>query len=317
MSNHASEPPSGQPQSNLDRNRLVAQCLFEQQLVKHFAEAASSVLSQISGTALPALLVAPQAPTEPATLIRIDLSGALDGVCEIALSGAMTAQFAALLTGEIPEPAAGVSDELREAAAELVQQICGNAADRLRAAFGPLELKPCLAQHDPAEYESSGNDAKPGARQLLRLDRGADALEMELHILRLTAQEKPAEAAAPTPQPGAPSATLAVTPSAPTPTAASSAAPSAAQSSTRNLDLLLDIELGVTLRFGTRQMLLKDILELSSGSVVELDRRVEEPVDLLIDGRVIAQGEVVLVEGNYGLRILQVATQGEKLACLP
>jgi flagellar motor switch protein FliN/FliY len=85
----------------------------------------------------------------------------------------------------------------------------------------------------------------------------------------------------------------------------------------RNLDLLLDIELGVSLRFGSRQMLLKDILELCSGSVVELDRRVEEPVDLLIDGRVIAQGEVVIVGGNYGLRILQVATQGEKLACLP
>ena len=63
-------------------------------------------------------------------------------------------------------------------------------------------------------------------------------------------------------------------------------------------------------------MLLKDILDLCSGSVVELDRRVEEPVDLLIDGRLIAQGEVVIVGGNYGLRILQVATQSEKIACL-
>ena len=79
----------------------------------------------------------------------------------------------------------------------------------------------------------------------------------------------------------------------------------------------MDIELGVTLRFGTRQMMLKEILELGSGSVVELDRRVEEPVDLLIDGRLIAQGEVVIVEGNYGLRVLQVATQNEKIACLP
>ena len=63
-------------------------------------------------------------------------------------------------------------------------------------------------------------------------------------------------------------------------------------------------------------MLLKDILELCSGSVVELDRRVEEPVDLLIDDRLIAQGEVVIVGGNYGLRVLQVATQTKKsLAC--
>jgi flagellar motor switch protein FliN/FliY len=94
------------------------------------------------------------------------------------------------------------------------------------------------------------------------------------------------------------------------------ATPPAGQFNNRNLDLLLDIELGVTLRFGTRQMLLKDIVELCSGSVVELDRRVEEPVDLLIDSRLIARGEVVIVGGNYGLRILQVATPSEKIACL-
>jgi flagellar motor switch protein FliN len=323
MSNHAPEQPSGLPQPGPVQQNLVEQNLFEQRFIQHFAEAASFVLSQIAGTTLQALPATLETATEPATLIRIELSGALDGVCEIALSEAMTAQFAALLTGEIPDPADGVSGELREADAELVQQICGNAADRLRAAFGPLELKPRLSQHDPATH-----DSKPGARQLLRLDRGADALELELHILRLAAQEKPAAAVA-TPQPATqpaapPVASFAASSAAPlsappfaAPFAAPSAAQPAAQSSTRNLDFLLDIELGVTLRFGSRRMLLKDILELSSGSVVELDRRVEEPVGLLIDGRVIAQGEVVLVEGNYGLRILQVATQGEKLACLP
>ncbi|MGC2210593.1 MAG: flagellar motor switch protein FliN [Candidatus Korobacteraceae bacterium] len=303
MSNHDQEQASGQAQP--DQDRLL---LLQQTFIQHFAQAASSVLSQIAGTALQALPAPLQTATEAATLIRVELGGALEGLCEIALSEAMTAQFAALLTGEIPEPAAGVSEELREAAAELVQQICGNAADRLRANFGPLELKPRLADREPAE-----DDSISGARHLLRLDRGSDALEFELHLLRLTSQAKPPEAAAaPLAQPAAPPAEA----SAASP-ASLSAGPATTQYANRNLDLLLDIELGVTLRFGTRQMLLKDILELSSGSVVELDRRVEEPVDLLIDGRVIAQGEVVLVEGNYGLRILQVATQGEKLACLP
>jgi flagellar motor switch protein FliN/FliY len=303
MSNHAQEQPSGQGQPDHDRLSLL-----QQTFIQHFAQAASSVLSQIAGTALQALPAPLQTATEAATLIRVELGGALEGLCEIALSETMTAQFAALLTGEIPDPAAGVSEELREAAAELVQQICGNAADRLRADFGPLELKPRLADREPA-----GDDSTSGVRHLLRLDRGSDALELELHLLRLNSQAKPAEAAATPPvQPAAqPAEASAAQP------AALSAGPATTQYASRNLDLLLDIELGVTLRFGTRQMLLKDILELSSGSVVELDRRVEEPVDLLIDGRVIAQGEVVLVEGNYGLRILQVATQGEKLACLP
>lgn len=303
MSNNAQEQPTAQPQADQDGILLLQQALLQ-----NFAEAASSVLSQVAGTALQALPSALETATEAATLIRVELSGALEGLCEIALSEAMTAQFAALLTGEIPDPAASVSDELREAAAELVQQICGNAADRLRAAFGPLELKPHLAEREPA-----GDNANQ--RHLLRLDRGADALELEFHLLRLNAHAKPA-AVAPPAQPAVPSAAAPAAPSAAC-YAPPSPAPAPAQSSTRNLDLLLDIELGVTLRFGSRQMLLKDILELSSGSVVELDRRVEEPVDLLIDGRVIAQGEVVLVEGNYGLRILQVATQGEKLAFLP
>ena len=301
MSKNAQEQPSGEPQADQDGIQLLQQALLQ-----NFAEAASSVLSQVAGTALEALPSALATATEAATLIRVELSGALEGLCEIALSEAMTAQFAALLTGEIPDPAAGASDELREAAAELVQQICGNAADRLRAAFGPLELKAHPAEREPAGYDAN-------ERHLLRLDRGADALELELHLLRLNAHAKPA-AAAPPAQPAVPPAAASAAPSA---ALYAPPSPAPAQSSTRNLDLLLDIELGVTLRFGSRQMLLKDILELSSGSVVELDRRVEEPVDLLIDGRVIARGEVVLVEGNYGLRILQVATQGEKLAFLP
>ncbi len=84
----------------------------------------------------------------------------------------------------------------------------------------------------------------------------------------------------------------------------------------RNFNLLLDVELAATLRFGRREMLLKDILELSSGSVVELDRLVQEPVELLIDHKVVARGEVVIVEGNYGLRITEVASPQQRIECL-
>ncbi|SRR5579871_554130 len=75
----------------------------------------------------------------------------------------------------------------------------------------------------------------------------------------------------------------------------------------RNLDLLLEVPLQVTLRFGERQLLLRDVLDLSPGSVVELDRQVKEPAELLVTGRVVARGEVVIVDGNYGLRITEVA----------
>ena len=73
-----------------------------------------------------------------------------------------------------------------------------------------------------------------------------------------------------------------------------------------NLKLVMDVELTVSLRFGQRQLPLREVLELTSGSVVELDRTVEEPVELLLDGKVVARGEAVIVDGNYGLRVTEV-----------
>jgi flagellar motor switch protein FliN/FliY len=68
----------------------------------------------------------------------------------------------------------------------------------------------------------------------------------------------------------------------------------------------MDVELNVSLRFGQRQLPLREVLELASGSVVELDRQVDDPVELLLDGKVIARGEAVIVDGNYGLRVTEI-----------
>jgi flagellar motor switch protein FliN/FliY len=73
-----------------------------------------------------------------------------------------------------------------------------------------------------------------------------------------------------------------------------------------NLNLVMDVELSMSLRFGQRQLPLREVLELASGSVVELDRQVDDPVELLLDGRVIARGEAVIVDGNYGLRVTEI-----------
>lgn len=73
-----------------------------------------------------------------------------------------------------------------------------------------------------------------------------------------------------------------------------------------NLHLVMDVELNVSLRFGQRQLPLREVLELSSGSVIELDRMVDEPVELLLDGKLVARGEAVIVDGNYGLRVTEI-----------
>ena len=73
-----------------------------------------------------------------------------------------------------------------------------------------------------------------------------------------------------------------------------------------SLQRVIDVPLTVTLRFGQRQLTLRELLDLSTGSLVELDRQVEEPVDLMLGDRLIARGEVVIVDGNYGMRVTEV-----------
>jgi flagellar motor switch protein FliN/FliY len=79
------------------------------------------------------------------------------------------------------------------------------------------------------------------------------------------------------------------------------------------IELLLDIELEASLRFGCREMPLGEILELGPGDVVQLDRHVSDPVDLLVGDKIVARGEVVLVNGNFGLRITEVAAPRKRL----
>ena len=85
------------------------------------------------------------------------------------------------------------------------------------------------------------------------------------------------------------------------------------------LGLLCDVELDATLQFGSREMSLRDVLELGPGDVIELDRHVADPVDLVVGDRIVARGEVVVASGNFALRITEVATPQlrlESIRCL-
>ena len=79
------------------------------------------------------------------------------------------------------------------------------------------------------------------------------------------------------------------------------------------IELLLDVELDASLRFGCREMPLGEILDLGPGDVVQLDRHVADPVDLIVGDKIVARGEVVLVNGNFGLRVTEVAAPRKRL----
>ena len=84
----------------------------------------------------------------------------------------------------------------------------------------------------------------------------------------------------------------------------------------KNFDLLLDVEMPVTVSFGRAHMPLKDVLKLTTGSILELDRTILEPVEVIVNNCAIARGEVVVVEGNFGVRIQQVISRQERMQSL-
>lgn len=87
----------------------------------------------------------------------------------------------------------------------------------------------------------------------------------------------------------------------------------APQQERRNLDMLLDIPLKVTVELGRTKRTIREILELSSGSIVELDKLAGEPVDILVNQKLIAKGEVVVIDENFGVRVTDILSQSDRL----
>lgn len=82
----------------------------------------------------------------------------------------------------------------------------------------------------------------------------------------------------------------------------------------KNLNLLMDIRMGLIVELGRAEMHLRDILKLTKGSIIELDRLSGEPVDLFVNNKLVARGEVVVIDDNFGLRITQLAGTKNKQA---
>ncbi|SFS48055.1 flagellar motor switch phosphatase FliY [Paenibacillus sp. 453mf] len=85
------------------------------------------------------------------------------------------------------------------------------------------------------------------------------------------------------------------------------------QQSDNNLNLLMDIPLKVTVELGRTQKQIKDILELSQGSIIELDKLAGEPVDILVNQKLIAKGEVVVIDENFGVRVTDIISEWDRL----
>jgi flagellar motor switch protein FliN len=255
-------------------------------------------LGQIGGSPLPCLAL-PQPPAEAPAAGAADLwvvcacSGGLRGEMSLRLPPATTLRFAQMFMSEPPMPEAELTADHREAVVELARQIGGLVASELKPAWGEVQLRFDAPPGAPSWPASSahwiGAGEDPATASLLEVQLSA-ALVAGLRVEKT-------EAAKAAPLPASPSP-----PAPPTPPV-----PPTADESNAKLALLMDVELAITLRFGSRRLLLREVLDLNPGAVIDLDRLVQDPVDLLLDGRLVARGEVVVLDGNYGVRVTEVA----------
>ena len=262
------------------------------------------VLEKITGTPFTALDLSPQELAQEAgTLnkegvwLRFKVEQAIEGEQSFGISKSAALRLAQILMGEPFNVSQDFSSEYQDALDELFRQFAGTAALALKPRVGG-EVNLQLAGHDPGNW-------KPRLQQGVRLKSEGTAEFLMVILLDPDLGEAlasgPSEKAVQPPGKPIPSARV---------------APAAASKGTRNIDLLLEVELQVALRFGKAEMPLGSILELSAGAVVELDQKILEPVELLVGSKVVAQGEVVVMDGHYALRITEVLNPIERLESL-
>lgn len=216
---------------------------------------------------------------ETAVRLLLKLEGALSGSAVVEMSPADAAALSTRLSQRTSDggqvPGQSVS------AAGLLSQTVALAAKKLQSIYGRTLV-------------TVGSGEEPGWRPVRAISFASTAPDGTTFSFRTLLSE---------------SIVAPATSSSQTPTA--SAAHAALQKA--NLDRILDVELELTLQFGERTLPLRDLVELAAGSIIELDHRVKDPAGLLLAGKMIARGEVVLSEGNYALRVTEICDLRQRL----
>jgi flagellar motor switch protein FliN/FliY len=209
------------------------------------------------------------------------------------LSGDQQGRFAVILDAQIlGAPLLGEGVDQKAGWAELLREVADAAVGELLAKTGAK----CRIE---SFEETAGESKVSRAFQLKSGDRAWTILVRD--EIRPQPKASPGPAAKPEAEKRA------------TETASPNPVPAAVPVPGAGMELLLDVELEATLRFGCREMPLGEILDLGPGDVVQLDRHVSDPVDLIVGDRIVARGEVVLVNGNFALRVTEVAAPRKRL----
>ena len=228
----------------------------------------------------------------PVVLLRCTLTRGAAGPACLLLPGAGALGLVRTLAGEAgtasgETPGPGEEEALRE--------LAGQVAGALASAVGTVLGR-------PVGFEAASSAWTPGG------GRDAAAAEGVVLVLGLSAGPSTTEALLLVPRTALPPVAAQAAPAAP----AAAREPEGPRNG-NGIELLLDISLPVTVELGRTRMMIRDILQLAPGSVLELDKLAGEPVDIMINEKSIARGEVVVIDENFGVRLTSIVTPSERL----
>lgn len=252
------------------------------ELVDGLARELAAALATATGFDSPDVVVVPEATEAPYWLLSVALDSGNAGHVVLGIGGIGARAATQLIMGFAEEPADdAVVDTLREFGSQAVGTVSQDPVN--------------VGVHFDVALERA--DALPPVDAILyRLSFGGSAtLSVSAWGQVITAAKT--EVALP-----APGSTVPVLGE----TAAIPGAPA-------NLDVLLDVDLPISVRFGMTEMALQALTRIGPGSVIDLARSPDDPVELLISGKVVARGEVVVVMGNYGVRITEVMSTADRI----
>lgn len=243
----------------------------------------------------------------PASVVPTDTAAGVDWIVHVRLTGAnrgsLFVGFPAADASAIASKLMGLDGESPdEAVADTLQEIVAQAAGALSQQ--PLGLGTSFAIEGAPRRSGSVPDGAP-----LQFQFSVGDMVPTSSCWTDAVPEARPESTAPEVEQVRP-----VADAAPPPAAAPPAASPAKR--TDNLDIILDVMLPITVRFGRAELTVQALTGLGPGSVLELDRSPDDPVEILINGRMIARGEVVVVGGNYGVRVTEVTSAGDRIRTL-
>ena len=243
----------------------------------------------------------------PIVLVHISVSGAVDGKAMMVLPANLAASLSDLMMGEEPGDREDVSDDDLDAAKEIISNIFGAIGNSLSA---QKEIPVLSFAIDSIEFKNTEDEVSLEDFSKMFVYKFMLGELNSLYMLII--DEKVKNTLSGESGDSAPSMSNDFSSS------SGDSMPSVDISSDemKNIALIMDVKLPVRVRIGRKKMLLKDVLNMDIGSVIELNQLANDPLEILVDNHVIALGEVVIVDGNFGVQITSIGTKKERLSQL-